>query len=235
MLERCYNEKRDSYKRYGARGITVCDEWKTYIPFSEWSKSHGYADNLTLDRIDYNGNYCPENCRWVDWDVQQNNRSSNRPITYNGVTKNIKQWAREYGINRTTLSDRLERGWSVHDALNTPAKPTVKPIEFNGRTMSLPAWSKETGIPYSVLRSRIWELNWDVEKALTLPSNYRTMTIDYNGFSKTLNEWSEVTGVPENTLYARIHTLGWSIKDALTTPVGVRRQRKESQVASCQS
>ena len=74
MRQRCNNPNRSDYKRYGGRGITICDEWNDYNTFRDWALSNGYADNLSIDRIDVNGNYEPSNCRWVDAKIQANNR-----------------------------------------------------------------------------------------------------------------------------------------------------------------
>lgn len=85
MISRCYDERNKRYDRYGGRGISVCDEWLNSLEnFVNWANSNGYDDALTIDRIDTNGNYCPDNCRWVDAKVQCNNRSTNVLIEYNG-------------------------------------------------------------------------------------------------------------------------------------------------------
>ena len=79
MQYRCYRPGYKAYKDYGGRGITVCEEWRnSFEAFRDWALTHGYTDELTIDRIDVNGNYEPENCRWTTWDVQMNNRRKNR-------------------------------------------------------------------------------------------------------------------------------------------------------------
>lgn len=121
MKTRCFCTTYKLYAYYGARGITVCEEWRNnFKAFYDWSISHGYADNLTIDRIDNNGNYEPNNCRWVDMATQCRNKSSNHFLTYNGKTQTLKDWAGEIGIYRQTLERRLKRGWSVEKALTTP-------------------------------------------------------------------------------------------------------------------
>lgn len=114
MKNRCYNKNRKKYKIYGARGITVCDEWKNNFKcFYDWAKSNGYSDNLTLDRIDVNGNYCPENCRWATAKEQANNRRTNHKITINGVAKNLCEWLELYKISSSSYKYR--RGIGLTD------------------------------------------------------------------------------------------------------------------------
>ena len=121
MKRRCYSKEQKGYKDYGGRGITVCDEWlHDFQAFYDWAMANGYDDNLTLDRIDSNGNYEPSNCRWVSQKVQQNNRRNNHYITYNGKTQTAKQWAEELNINYSTIITRLNRGWSIERTFNTP-------------------------------------------------------------------------------------------------------------------
>lgn len=118
MLYRCENPNSYAYKHYGLRGISVCDEWHDFASFKEWCVTY-YPDrtNKTLDRIDVNGNYCPDNCRFVTFDVQCNNKRTSRYISFNGKTLTIGQWAEILGINYRTLSNRINRGWSVERAL----------------------------------------------------------------------------------------------------------------------
>ena len=94
MMSRCYDENCKSYNLYGGRGIKVCEEWHSVENFAQWSYSNGYADDLTIDRIDCNGDYCPLNCRWADKITQNNNTSRNHKITYGDRTMTIAEWAR---------------------------------------------------------------------------------------------------------------------------------------------
>lgn len=127
MKDRCYNPKSHNYKHYGGRGIAVCDEWKnSFESFYSWSISSGYKDDAprglyTLDRIDVNGNYCPENCRYTDTKEQSLNKRTTHYLTLNGETKPITVWANEIGVHPTTIDSRIRKhGWSVEKALTTP-------------------------------------------------------------------------------------------------------------------
>lgn len=118
MKERCYNINHNQYKDYGGRGISICEEWKdNFISFYNWAISNGYSDDLTIDRIDNNKNYCPENCKWSTRKEQNNNQRTNHLLTYNHKTQTMAQWAEEIGLNPHTLQTRISRGWSVQDAL----------------------------------------------------------------------------------------------------------------------
>lgn len=120
MKGRCSSPSSGCYKYYGGRGIRVCDEWQNFTPFYEWAINNGYQDNLTIDRIDVNGNYCPNNCRWITAKEQSNNTRRNHYITFNGETKTLKEWAKQLHICHTSLIERLDRWDSVEDALTIP-------------------------------------------------------------------------------------------------------------------
>ena len=122
MKSRCYREKDNHYSYYGGRGISVCDEWKSdFMSFYNWAINNGYQEDLTIDRIDFNGNYEPNNCRWATVDEQINNRRYNRMVTYNGKTQTLKQWATEFGINYHTFLSRIDEfNWDFEKALTTP-------------------------------------------------------------------------------------------------------------------
>lgn len=114
MKDRCLNYKLKYYKNYGGRGIKICNEWldkkNGRINFYNWAMQNGYTDNLTLDRIDNNGNYEPNNCRWVTRKEQQNNRRNNRYITYKGETYIMKQWSEIFNIKYSTIKTRINDG-----------------------------------------------------------------------------------------------------------------------------
>lgn len=119
MKRRTVNPKRQNYAWYGGRGIRVCDEWfNSFVTFERWARSHGYTDELSIDRIDPDGNYCPDNCRWSSKTEQANNRNSNRLFTYNGVTKTVAEWAVEKDIPYTLLMYRINAGWKPDRVFN---------------------------------------------------------------------------------------------------------------------
>lgn len=122
MIQRCTNPNDDSYERYGGRGIVVCDEWlNSFEDFYEWALDSGYSDSLSIDRVDFNLDYCPANCKWSTPKEQANNNSDNINITINGVTKTLREWCPEYGISYATAWKRIRKmGWSPADAVTTP-------------------------------------------------------------------------------------------------------------------
>lgn len=124
MKRRCLNKNDNAYVYYGERGIKVCDEWTNYFQsFYDWSIKNGYKQDLTLDRINTNGNYEPSNCRWTDKKIQARNRRNNFNITYNNETKCLSEWSEILGINRGTLKSRILRSkWSIEKAFTTPVK-----------------------------------------------------------------------------------------------------------------
>jgi hypothetical protein len=127
ILKRCLSSNVKNYANYGGRGITVCDDWKdSFQTFREWSYQNGYREDLSIDRIDVNGNYEPSNCRWTNAKVQANNKRNNRLIEYNGVVKTISEWADELGLKQATIKARLDNyHWSVERALTTPQRRKI--------------------------------------------------------------------------------------------------------------
>lgn len=120
MKDRCNNPRNIGYNLYGGRGIKVCEEWsQDFMAFYQWASENGYTDKMTIDRIDANGNYYPENCRWETQKAQQNNRRNNHVISFNGGTHTLTEWAEITGIKSSTIYGRLKRGWTIERALTT--------------------------------------------------------------------------------------------------------------------
>ena len=111
MKARCKYKNRAGSKYYVLKNIKVCNEWTKYEVFKKWSLDHGYSDNLSIDRIDNNKGYSPDNCRWVDSVVQNNNKSNNIVITINGENHTMTEWCRMYKINPSTMCGRVHLGW----------------------------------------------------------------------------------------------------------------------------
>jgi len=128
MRQRCENPKCEAYKFYGGRGISVCNEWNSIHAFIKWAKTHGYKKELTIERIDNNGNYEPSNCTWIPMAEQAHNRRSSHIITYKGRSQILTDWAKEYRIGRRTLFYRLKAGWSIRNALTAPLKGTKQHV-----------------------------------------------------------------------------------------------------------
>ena len=129
MIRRCYYSKHPGYENYGGRGIQVCEEWKnSYAAFRKWAYDNGYEENAeylecTIDRIDVDGDYCPDDCRWADMKTQSNNRRNNLLIEYDGRVRTLTEWAEEFNMNFFTLWSRLyEYDWPPEKAFNTPCK-----------------------------------------------------------------------------------------------------------------
>lgn len=121
MRRRCNIKDCKDYKYYGGRGISVCDEWENdFAAFREWALANGYQEWLSIDRIDVNGDYCPENCRWASTYEQNNNKRTSKYISFNGKTGTVREFADKYGISYSCLYARLKLGWSIEDALLTP-------------------------------------------------------------------------------------------------------------------
>lgn len=118
MKQRCCNPNKQHYECYGGRGIEVCDEWlKDFNSFYEWSLKNGYTEELTLDRINIDGNYEPSNCRWVDRVTQANNKKNNRVVEYKGKQYTVAELSSKYNINYSCLYSRIRQGWNIERAL----------------------------------------------------------------------------------------------------------------------
>lgn len=122
MRQRCENPKSPAYKGYGGRGIKMCERWHVFENF--WADmGPTYKEGLTIERIDNDGDYCPENCRWATRGEQNRNKRNSRMVTHDGLTMCMVDWAIKTGIKRETIRERLKAGWAVKAALETPTHP----------------------------------------------------------------------------------------------------------------
>lgn len=120
MKKRCYNVNSKTYKNYGGRGIIICQDWlNDFANFYDWAVNNGYTNNLSIDRINVNGNYEPSNCRWITNKEQSNNKRNNHYITFDKETHTMAEWAKIYNINYKLLFSRLKKGWDFEKILNT--------------------------------------------------------------------------------------------------------------------
>lgn len=118
MIDRCYNKRTNGYENYGGRGIKVCNEWRNdFKKFYEWANKTGYKNGLTIDRIDVNKDYCPNNCRWATIKEQANNKRNNCYLTYNGKKRTLKQWSEKLNVKYATLKCRKDKGWKNEEIL----------------------------------------------------------------------------------------------------------------------
>lgn len=151
MRHRCLDKNHKCYRNYGERGIMICDSWlgeDGFKNFVLWAKANGYKDTLTIDRIDFNGNYCPNNCRWVSAKENANNKRDNRYIECNGEVKTLSQWADCCGIRQSELKRRL-------DYLNLPIEAAISytglpKAYYCGKEKSIRRLAQMHGIDYKV-------------------------------------------------------------------------------------
>lgn len=228
IKQRCYDKNSTNYASYGGRGITMCDEWrKDYLSFKEWSEAHGARKGLTIDRIDNNGNYCPENCRWVDIITQANNTRANRIIEYNGIKHTVMEWSRLTGVNEGTIRSRIDKhGCTVGQALGYEeynASPEHI-LEYNGESHNITEWSIITGVNKGTISSRL-RYGYSVGQALGFEEYKRSQPpryITYQGETHNLTEWERITGVNRHAISSRL-SKGASIVQALGFDVYKRK------------
>ena len=184
IKQRCCNPRCKAFKDYGGRGIIICDEWndktiivkdghfgsKGWFAFKEFALSSGYVEGLSIDRIDNNKGYSPENCRWATAKIQSNNRRSCIILEYNGMKKNMAEWAEYFDMPYRKFKSRVERYgadnlemiFSDKRAKNKKSEKLI--ITYKGKTQKLSKWCKELNIDYPKARARIFVLGWSVEK-----------------------------------------------------------------------
>lgn len=170
MKRRCKNSDRPNYKNYGGKGIRVCQEWEnSFDSFREWALNNGYSDDLSIDRIDNNGNYEPSNCRWATAKEQANNKRNNLHIEYKGETRTLAQWCEVFGLERNVVAMRIYRDNIPFEEAIKKGNRVKRLLTYKGKTQSIAEWTRELGFKKNTLDNRLNKLGWTVEKALSTP------------------------------------------------------------------
>ena len=168
MKQRCLNKNNPDYKHYGGRGITICQSW---IRFENFLADMGERPELmSIDRIDNEGNYCKENCRWATQKTQTSNSRRNVYITKDGEKVHLSGWAEKLGISNSCLEARVKRGWDNKRTLEKKSGEWRKNgiyITHQGNTLNVFSWSKKTGFSYGCLWNRI-RTGWSVDQMLSI-------------------------------------------------------------------
>ena len=134
MKQRCLNAKSKEYHRYGGRGIKICSEWvNCFENFYNWSFKNGYSDELTIDRINNDGNYEPNNCRWVTTKEQKRNWSRNIFITYKGETKCVQDWCEKFGLHNNVVCNRYRKGFPLDMVFSKKSFKGLKTANYTKR------------------------------------------------------------------------------------------------------
>lgn len=235
MKRRCYDNKNESYKDYGGRGIKICDEWlNDYNVFEKWAFDNGWNENnlyengrniLTIDRIDNNGNYEPSNCRIITNAQQQYNKRTNIHIKYKDKDYTVDELSKKLKLPKTTITSRFRRNSDLD-------KPYFDKKEYyfnyNNKNYSLTELVKISGLNRSTLYKRLVKLKWDVEKAINQKDTKLRANLkycQYNGKQYSLIELSKMSGISRDVLYRRIIELNWSVEKALNQNLR-KRQKK---------
>lgn len=162
IKRRCLCETDQRYDEYGGRGITVCDEWiESFDNFAEWAYSNGFKEDLTIERIDVNGNYCPENCKWISRREQSFNKRDTIWVDYHGEHIQLRKICKRLNKPYDTIHNRIMvLGWDAARAIDTPSQ----------QENSLRKACMENGINYGTVSTRINKFHWSREEALATPS-----------------------------------------------------------------
>lgn len=232
MNQRCHNPSDKSYVRYGARGIRVCPEWRSENPdgLRNFLVDMGPKPaGMSLDRIDNNKGYTPENCRWATARQQANNSRNNVSIDLENESRTLAEWARIYGIAPSTLRWRLQHGWDVKTAVTKPVKDLVRrDLTIDGVTRSQLAWANAAGIHSTTIQRRL-QGGLRPKDAVFMESSrgktnsgkprrrHDNVLLTVRGKTKPVSEWAREVGVSENCIRYRLK-IGWCHEDAVLRP-----------------
>ena len=221
MRQRCKNPHEAAYENYGGRGIRVCPEWEDFFSFRAWALTHGYQENLSIERIDVNGNYCPENCTWATSLQQANNKTNNRFNEFDGKRMTSRQWDRKLGFREGVLSDRLNTlGWDLQRTMTEPVGSShAASFTYKGETHTVSEWARILDISFSSLWKRLKDPKWSYKDVFERPKRGKANPLTFQGRTLPLWKWAIEVGIPQDTLWKRIKYSHWTVEKALTKPV----------------
>lgn len=202
MKSRCYNPQNKAYKHYGGRGIKICKDWLENggEKFYKWALDNGYMKGLSIERIDVDGDYCPENCKWITMAEQTRNRTDSLIFEYNGEKKCLSEWCRVFGVEEMYIRARINKGMSFEDAMFTPKK--------EGHILEQ---CKERGVNYRTVLSRMRNQGMCLEEAMS--KSVRPCNI-----AKRCRE----AGINYSTVIARMRNHGMTLEEAIQYQKGKR-------------
>ena len=227
MKERCYVKTQTSYKNYGAMGIKVCPEWQEFIPFMEWAYANGYDENAprgqcTLDRIDPNGDYCPENCRLVSMSVQANNKTDNVYLEYQGITDTLSNHARRVGLDPRTVESRKVNGDGIDRMFRKIRE--VRTIQYKGKTYTVNEFCKKFKVSRSSVETRIFKNGESPEMALRnirankrKPMKRNRKVLQYDTNMNFLKEWDNINCICKELGLNRSAIGNWCLGNSKTS------------------
>lgn len=214
---------------YANRGIKICERWaNSFQNFLDDMGPRPSPDH-SIDRINNNGDYCPENCRWTTAKVQANNTRRTKFLEYRGETKPLTTWAEELGLSKDLIKNRIFRyKMSVEEAFERPIRKTVNesPKEFvvDGETLTIEQCSQKFNLTKERIRMRFAH-GWDTDRIMKTPESIKKRQfpkkLEFNGEALTAKEWASKTGINESEIRSRFRK-GWTIERILTQPMRKR-------------
>lgn len=227
MRGRCYYESSDNYYLYGGRGIKICDEWEDFENFRDWAMTNGYDPyaeygECTIDRIDPNGDYCPENCRFVSMKVQANNKNNNLSISYNGEDLTLAQFSRLIDMDPRTVKYRLDHGMTPEEIVNISTTDYQKKLTIDGVTDTLTNFCEKYHKNRELVRDRIFRYGWDPKVALTAPICNSNPAYDVHEYMNAIGNYTDfdrAIGFKEGTISNRVRKQGMTFEEAISAPL----------------
>lgn len=224
IRKRCFNKKDLSYKNYGERGINICDDWSDFSSFRKWSLENGYAENLSIDRINNDGNYEPSNCRWATFKIQANNTRKNHWVEINGEKKTITECAKIAGITPSNILERLKAGYSGEELLKPSLSRNPKIfIKYKDNKYSVNELSKLLKIDALTIYKRL-QYGFVGEKLFKKPQKKIKIKLS-DGKKYTTRELATMSGLKIGTIHTRINHYGFKGDEIINSKKWEKRKK----------